>query len=450
MKKIIAGKYEVIKKLGDGSSGAVYLVKHPDLSVHYALKVLHQAAPDKEKIVQQLKKEAEILLSFSHPGCVQLRDFGAIEEGGYYMATDFCSGLPLDEIMEKRGILDVQETLEILIDILSVLDAAHQSGIVHRDIKPSNIIVDEQEGNRIVKVLDFGIAQLSARWTTQAALTDPNEGTAGTPCYMSPEQAYGDTSIDSRTDIYSTGILAYEMLTGKKPFDGESYIQILIAHITRPPESFDESLNIPPEVEALIMKALAKNREQRFKTARDFEICCIEALETLSRSSAEQSEQIVIEKTQILPSEEIFNEDEIEIDLEAVEEETAEQQRRHKILVIDDDPVILNLIEHILKRESYDVFTSLTFTEIYEYLFTEKVSLIITDVMMPGLPGSKICRLIKEQIHEIDIILFSSIPENELRKLSEQSNADGWISKSSKPSRWIEIVNEIINQGNKQ
>lgn len=260
--KIIAGKYQIVRALGQGSFGTVYLVRHVDLGVHYALKLLKKSFSNDENFLERFRREAEMLLRFSHPGSVQLRDFGRTEEGLYYMALDYCRGDILEELLLRDGALSVFDTLELMLQILSVLDAAHAVYIIHRDIKSGNVIIERgPDGNPIVKILDFGIAKLKEGSAGEIKMT--MEGaTVGTPDYMSPEQASGEEDLDHRVDLYSAGILMYEMLTGSVPFRGSTVMQTLLKHLTQPVPPIPPELGIPDYVCRIVYRALEKERDK--------------------------------------------------------------------------------------------------------------------------------------------------------------------------------------------
>ncbi|MCB0319132.1 MAG: serine/threonine protein kinase, partial [Bdellovibrionales bacterium] len=157
---IIAEKYKVIKEIGVGATGTVYLVEHVDLGIKYAVKVLNRFLSQDQSFISRFKQEAEVLTRFTHPGSIQLRDFGKTESGLYYMTMDFCEGEVLKEALKKKQRLSIKEALEICNQTLEVLDAAHKAGIVHRDIKPENIMLVNVDDNLTIKIMDFGIAKI--------------------------------------------------------------------------------------------------------------------------------------------------------------------------------------------------------------------------------------------------------------------------------------------------
>ena len=424
---IIAGKYEVIKELGEGGAGTVYQVRHADLGVMYALKILKTELVD-QRFIDRFKREAEVLIRFNHIGSVSLRDFGKTETGAYYMAMDFCEGTTLNDLIKEQGELPIRRVLKITEQLLETLKAAHEAGIVHRDIKPENIMLEKtKDGRDLVKILDFGIAKLKEQKNDPSKTMDGVS--VGTPQYMSPEQASGEASLDHRVDIYSLGCVVYEMLTGKPPFVGESVLQTLILHLTQPAPPFAEELGFPDYVESFVFRALEKNRDARYQTAEEFLVALRNLKATLFPASKDSLQEVpVVKLTQDVP---VVVSPEVE-------------KKITKILCLDDSEMILHIFKHILEEKGYVVFTANNSAAVHQYLFQEKVDLLVTDVQMPDIPGTKVCRMLKKSIPELKVVLFSNLPERELEAMSVESQADGWISKNTKPKEWVEKIIEVL------
>ena len=426
--QIIAEKYEVVRELGGGSYGKVYLVRHVDLGLQYALKLLNRSFSEEARFIERFKREADILQRFAHPGSVQLRDFGRTKDGLYYMTTDYSEGQVLSAVIEQEGWFPVLLALDVTIQILSVLDAAHKLGIIHRDIKSANLMLETASGGkRIVRVLDFGIAKL--REEIVAPGTGTGEGFAiGTPEYMSPEQAAGSPVV-SQSDLYSVGVVLYEMMTGDVPFRGHTVVQTLLKHLTQPPPPFAERLVIPPYLEQIVFKALAKEPAERFQSASEFQEACEDALRKLQRDHG-----VVVESGEPAP-------------LPAPVPEERPPAKRPRLLCLDDTEMILQVCSHLFEAQGYEVFTASSFAAIHDYIFLDDVNLMLCDVQMPGLPGPKICSMIKKVRPDFKVILFSNIDERELERLAKESKADAWVSKNKKPTEWIAMVNEVAARG---
>jgi serine/threonine protein kinase len=467
---LIAGKYIVIRKLGEGASGQVYLVRHKDLSIRLALKILRSDFSEDPVLLESFKREAEVLFRFSHEGCVQMRDFGALEDGSYFMATDFSEGGTLRDLLSRTGRLDVKYTLDILAKVLDVLGAAHQLGVIHRDIKPENIMIErDYQGSDKIKVLDFGVAHLLSM---EVAVGDEESfGAVGTPAYMSPEQALGETQLDGRADIYAVGIMGYELLVGRAPFDGDDVLRVLCQQVTQPPDPFPPGYFIPKSVEKVIFKALSKAREDRYQTAAKFRSEILVILDQLKDDveigpSVVEAERPVIQARPQMDSpasvpapvqqEPVDKEKtgeyqqpekhELSAMPEAQEDSffTEEEETNPSILVLDDDTNLLNIISHILSAKGYSVFSSSDVGFIHTYLFMNRVDLLITDVNMPKLDGIQVCKLFKKTLPDLKIILFSSIPERDLEKKAKECGADGFLSKNRPPNEWLKAVEEYL------
>ncbi|HXQ71842.1 MAG TPA: protein kinase, partial [Pyrinomonadaceae bacterium] len=260
--------YEVLSLLGVGGMGAVYLERDTRLGRKVALKVLFQSSAN-DKRVGRFKREARAASALNHPNIVTIYE---IEEadGLHFIAAEYVEGVSLRERL-KDGPLKLSAALDVALQVASALAMAHQHGIIHRDIKPENIMLDAK-GN--VKLLDFGLAkptplaEQAEDSTTQTAYTSAGV-ILGTIAYMSPEQARGLT-VDARTDIWSLGVVVYEMLAGRAPFGGPTRSDILAAILQRQPEPLTTNSNVPDQLSKAIEKALQKEREDRYQTVEEF------------------------------------------------------------------------------------------------------------------------------------------------------------------------------------
>jgi eukaryotic-like serine/threonine-protein kinase len=255
------GRYEVVKELGKGAMGVVYKAHDPQIDRMIALKVLREDRVTSHEFVQRFLKEAMAIGRLSHPNIVTVYDVGS-DHGTVFIAEEFIEGKPVDEIL-KQGRLEIRQVIQFGIQMADALDYAHKRGIVHRDIKPSNILI-MSEGQ--IKITDFGIARIEDPNAPQ--LTHAGE-ILGTPYYMSPEQLMGRT-IDGRSDIFSLGVILYEMSSGKRPFSGKSLPSIFHEITEKVPDS-PKSLEgkIPDHLSTLILKALEKNPENRYSTGKE-------------------------------------------------------------------------------------------------------------------------------------------------------------------------------------
>jgi eukaryotic-like serine/threonine-protein kinase len=268
--EILDGKYRLVELIGEGGMGSVFLAKHTQLGKSVAIKFLNREEDADDKVVARFQREAMAAASVGHRGIIDVYDIGTSELGSPYLVMEYLEGESLRELIEAEQKLDVSTTAFITAQVLAALDAAHSKGIVHRDLKPDNVfLADVGRGAPEIKLLDFGISKIVDHQIEGKSIT--TTGTVlGTPCYMSPEQARGKTDVDGRADIYAMGVILYECMTGVLPTPGRNYneiiVQILMKEPTPPIELVPE---LPPELEAVMLKALAKDPDERHQTARE-------------------------------------------------------------------------------------------------------------------------------------------------------------------------------------
>src|SRR5690554_5104343 len=271
MGRTFFGEYTIVKKLGEGGMGAVYLARQNIIDQTVALKVLHPNAAESDEIVQRFYREAKVISMVSHPNIVRVFIFGRSEDNLLYLVMEFVKGRELRDRLDEEGALDELAAIKIMKQACSALAEAHDLGIIHRDLKPDNILLTEFRGEQnFVKILDFGIAKLKdpggapQQQLTQAGIV------YGTPQYVSPEQAQAKP-LDRRTDIYSLGCILFELITGRTPFQDKTPIGILTKHVFEPAPRPSEVASGPvaPTMEALILKALAKDPNDRFDDAME-------------------------------------------------------------------------------------------------------------------------------------------------------------------------------------
>jgi serine/threonine-protein kinase len=269
------GNYLVTQKLGEGGMGAVYLAEHPSIGKKVALKVLHSEFSTNQEVAQRFFHEAKAVNDIGHPNIVDIVDFGIIQAGTgreqlVYFIMEYLAGVTLSHVIRTESPLPPERALTIALQVADALSASHKCGIVHRDLKPDNIILLQRGRERdFVKLLDFGIAKLTGGNAMGSHRTRTGI-VMGTPAYMSPEQCEGRDSVDLRTDVYALGIVIYEMLTGRVPFIGEGYGEILVQHLTQRPAPVSQFRMLPAHVEVVVMKALEKRADMRYPTMEEF------------------------------------------------------------------------------------------------------------------------------------------------------------------------------------
>jgi serine/threonine protein kinase len=265
----LAEKYRIEELINEGGMGAVYRATHVLMDKTVAIKVLHPALAADDKIVARFSREARAASRISHPHALSVTDFGESENGVVFLVMEYLKGETLKEVIRNEGPLPLPRVVEIIRQVCGALEAAHAEGVVHRDLKSDNIMLIDVGGGDWAKVLDFGIAKIKEKVGQDPALTAPNL-IIGTPQYMSPEQCSQAAEIDSRSDIYSLGVILYEMLVGHVPFTGESPTAIMMKHLQEPPPSaLEERKDLPASVGRVVMRAMAKRPEDRFQTVSE-------------------------------------------------------------------------------------------------------------------------------------------------------------------------------------
>lgn len=314
---VLGNRYEIIEKIGEGGMAYVYKARCRLLNRNVAIKVLREEFVNDEEFVKKFRRESQAAASLSHPNIVNVYDVGVEEIQGrsiHYIVMEYIKGKTLKEIIREKGKLSVDETLDYSMQIAEALEHAHKNHIVHRDIKPHNIMITD-DGR--VKVTDFGIARAA---TTSTVTNSTN--VIGSVHYFSPEQARGGYT-DEKSDIYSLGIVMYEMITGKVPYEGDSPISVALKHIEgeiQPPREVDST--VPVGLEKVIMKCVQKNQFDRYKSARDL----LYDLNRLKFSGVENlmdNTTMVESPTQIMPK--IENED-----VEHMKKQKAKKKAKNK------------------------------------------------------------------------------------------------------------------------
>jgi len=280
-------KYLVEEHLGAGGMGAVYRARHLSMDRPVAIKFLHQRLVEDEAARVRFQTEARAAVKLCHPNAVSVTDFGHTAEGGVYIVMELLEGRTLREIVSREAPLDTARATSIMLQASDAVAAAHEAGIIHRDLKPSNILITQSADQpAVVKVLDFGIATFAADDDDEATTLAQTNTVIGTPRYMSPEQHNGN-ELTAATDVYSLGVILYEMLTGMVPFSGSTPAEIAQKHATLPPHSPREIVAaIPEDVEHIVLHALEKQPSDRPANAGEFRR---ELLETAERLGLEHN-----------------------------------------------------------------------------------------------------------------------------------------------------------------
>jgi len=295
---LVRGKYQIIQKIGQGAMGAVYKALHMHFQELRALKVIAAALASDKKFVKRFEQEAILARKLQHPNAVRVDDIDETEDGQPFIVMEYIEGKNLRDVISTEGPMTPARVASITRQVASALDAAHRLGIVHRDIKPENIVLIQSQKEVLAKVLDFGIAKLKEGLSGSSVTSMTGTGmVVGTPLYMSPEQAMASPGkeLDGRSDIYSLGIVMYQMLTNELPIQGDTSLQIVMAQIQTPPipiQCAQAGVKIPQPLADLVMKCLEKNREDRPANGQ----AIIDALDRweLERREKEEGETLLV------------------------------------------------------------------------------------------------------------------------------------------------------------
>ena len=298
---IIRNKYEILDQIGIGGMGVVYRGRHLTFNEMCAIKVVNEGVAGDSNFLQRFQTEAVVTRKLRHPNAVRVDDFDYTDDGRPFIVMELVEGKNIGEVLLEQGPFAVPRALRIVTQAARALGVAHQLGVVHRDIKPGNILLTKDEqGQEMAKVLDFGIAKLreAADGDGKSSGMTMTGMLVGTPLYMSPEQFMGKKGgeIDGRTDIYSLGVVLYQMVTGQAPFDGDTLYSLMIQHMegnVKPPHERVPELHLPEALSQVILKAIDKSRDERFQTAEEF----IAAMDQLTGLPAGPWEDAVVESS---------------------------------------------------------------------------------------------------------------------------------------------------------
>jgi len=403
------GPYLIVERIGRGGMATVYKAYHSALDRYVAIKVLPEFFAEEEEYRERFQQEALSVARLRHPNILTVYDFGQ-ERGIAYLALELISGGTLADRLGTR--IEIHETVALLKPIADALDYAHTNGVLHRDIKPSNILL-HREGTPVLA--DFGLAKLAAsvRRLTASGIV------MGTPEYMSPEQAAGDP-IGPPSDIYSFAIVAYEMLTGRVPFEAETPAAVLLSHLNNSMPAMHELRGeLSRHVEDALRRALAKSPSERFETASEF----VAALTPAAWPTAGQIEQAMAPVGSPRPP-------------------SGPTRKVPSVLVVDDGVANRELIEACLAGIECEVRLAEDGPSALAAIETRAPDLVLLDVQMPGMNGHEVCRRIKADPNGrlIPVVMITALNSVTDRVTALDSGADDFMSK---PVERVELVARV-------
>jgi len=322
------GQYVLERSIGGGGCGVVYAARHHTLRQRVAIKVLRGELTIVPITVTRFLREVDAVMRIDHPNIVRIFDFGEVSPGRPYYVMELLEGVDLREHLAAHGRFSAQEALELLSPVCEAVAAAHAAHIVHRDIKANNVMVAQVDGQRVVKLLDFGIAKIMQTESSGPGLTEPG-ARIGTARNMAPEQIRGEP-VDARADIYALGVLLYQLLTGDYPFHGDHPQKLALQHLTAPPPRPSASAPVSAEIDAVVLRCLEKKREDRFQTVE----ALLEAFRAAVGSAPEGGPAVRFSASAL----------HLEVALDGEADEDA---------VMDDLIEVLDTVEHALAARNY-------------------------------------------------------------------------------------------------
>ena len=386
------GKYEVQGVLGKGGMGVVYKGFDGAIARSVAIKAITKASLDAEElkhVIERFRHEAQAVGRLVHPRIVQIYDYGEDDEVAF-IVMELVNGRTLHEHLAQEVKYETREVGEIIRHLLDGIGHAHSEGVVHRDIKPSNIMINS-DGR--IKISDFGIARIDSSNLTQVG------DVLGTPHYMAPEQFLG-TEIDALADLFSIGVIAYELLTGRRPFTGNTATVMQQVLNERPPDPSQLNARLSPLMDRVLQKALAKKREERFQSAREFSDAFREALDITLNSDA--AAPAAPDSAALLSAARLLNAGPVSMSGEVLPALTGDSAisldtsiRKGRLLVIDDEERILTALKSLF-RSRYHVFTTTDGNKALDFLGRYKMHVIISDQRMPLMQGVELLRRSRE------------------------------------------------------
>ena len=290
LRRVFEGKYRLDERLGGGGMGTVYRATHLLIDRPVAIKVLSQRFVGDSTAKQRFRREARAAGRMHHPNAVSVTDFGATADGYLYIVMELLEGRTLRELLAREAPLDVARIVSIMLQTCAAVSAAHDVGLIHRDLKPANIFIEQRSNTpAVVKVLDFGVAKFAVEEQADDDFQTLTQVGAiiGTPRYMSPEQCSGSGGVTPASDVYSLGIILYEMLSGAVPFSAETPLALALRHVSEPPRPLREIVpDVPEKLEAITLKALAKRPSDRYANANEMRQAILRAGQDLGLENA--------------------------------------------------------------------------------------------------------------------------------------------------------------------
>ncbi len=385
---LLGERYRIRQLLGSGGMADVYEALDLELEEAIAVKVVHPDVANRESMVSQFKKEIKLARKIVHPNVCRIYDFGAAE-GLKFVTMELVEGSTLDSLTDERSDLDLDAKVEMFREILSGLEAAHATGIIHRDLKPQNVMVTT-EGRAVI--MDFGIA----REISTDEITTTTSEVIGTPAYMAPERMLGNR-VDQRADIYSLGVILFELATNRRPFSGLTVFDMAQNQLSvDPPSPSAINPDLPPWLEPFILKMLAKSPEDRFQT--------------------------VAEVMQKLP----------------------QSGRIKTVLLVDDDSIMLNLVGVHLNQAGISVVTAKDGAEGLSMVLEKEPDLLCLDFTMPQMDGFQVADYLRRSGKKIPIFMLTGMQDPQYEKQAARLGIEQFFTKPLDIESFVQAVSRRL------
>lgn len=432
--RVLDSRYRLLEVIGRGGFGTVYRARHERVPRNLAVKVLPTRWAKDPASVARFEREMRAEAALAHPHIVQVVDYGFVEDVGYYIAMELLEGVGLDTRMEMAGVLPILETYRVIEQTCSALGAAHARGVVHRDLKAENIflvngLADQGAAGFEVRLLDFGVARIMRPDADLTGLEAEHIDAAvvGTPYTMAPEQIR-NLDMDHRVDIYALGVVVYEMLTGSLPFDAQSLQELWHLHLTQPPKppsQVEDGEWIPTELDAVVLKMLAKRRKDRYGSVSEV----VEAFEAV-RARVEDA-WAEGHLTGAYPSEPTAA-PAARSALPRLRSTVEREGDNPVVLIVDDERSIRRLLGRLATQAGFDCVLAQTGAEALGWLATEPSPAAITlDVLLWGQDGLSVLREIRALGYEGVVILCTGLDVDGVREEAHRLGPTRLVAKSS-------------------
>ena len=487
---VIAGKYRIENIAGEGGMGIVYEAEHVILRQRVAVKALLPGTVTSAETLERFSLEASAIARIASEHVVRVMDAGSLPNGAPYLVMEYLDGCDLEDLLASRGRLPSSEVVDFALQALDALAHAHAARVIHRDLKPANLfLANRHDGQRVIKLVDFGISK-----AFDASVVE-GDRVVGSPAYMSPEQL-DNRAIDVRTDLWSLGVVMYELIAGSPPFTGAFAELVHAIRRVDPIPLVQAAPGIAPELSEIVARCLRKDAAERWSSTAELARALLphgsgkwrSALERIERalsntkpvrtprrfeslenalSALEASwnrdhgvetlappDEVVVRSRSKLTSEEAFgatlpappSDAHVVISMPKPETPASSAGRSAlRILLIDDSELVLGLHAQLLTTHGFDVRTTTSVGELEALLDSWKPHLVLMDVQMPAISGEELCRRVKARFKAtLPVVLVSDLPAETLAEHAKAAGADAFFAKTSDWASFVEFVRNIL------